>query len=137
MPWLFQILFLIRSFFFAVAGSELRKVSKLFIEMHIEEFLARLVKSRAHGVFVVVGDAVEKGPEAASKSTFRVSEIARIGKSESNIALMKDTNKKRHRDGTSSCSHHTKKFKEPMMCPSSDGVAFFKGWCQVLCSNCC
>lgn len=54
--------------FFALAGPELRKIADTFVNMPTEEFLARLVKSRAPGAsIVIVRDSDEKGPEAVSK----------------------------------------------------------------------
>lgn len=41
---------------------------------------------------------------------------------EGDIVLVKDRKRKRHRGGTSSRSHHHKKFKEPLVCASSDEV---------------
>lgn len=49
-----------------------------------------------------------------------LSEVVWVVKSESNVVLVKDRERKRHQDGTSSKSHHSKKFKEPMTSPNSD-----------------
>lgn len=40
----------------------------------------------------------------------------------SNVALVREREKKRHLDGSSSRSHHSKKFKESMTCLNSEGV---------------
>lgn len=104
-----------------MVGPDLRKLSKEFADMPIEEFLARLVRSMAPGASVmVVGITEEKGPEVDSKSALPVSGVAGGGHSETTVAFVKDKERKRHRDGSSSRSHHSKKFKEPMMPPSSE-----------------
>lgn len=50
------------------------------------------------------------------------SQVAGMTDPDMNIVLVKDMEKKRHRDGTSSRIHDHKKFMEPLLCPSSDGV---------------
>lgn len=110
--------------FIAVTDPELRKLSKLFVEMPTEEFLARLVKSRApRASVVVINNVVETGPEAASWGVVTSFGVAQVADPDMNVVLVKDKEKKRHRDGTTSRSHHHKKLKEPLVCPSSDGVS--------------
>lgn len=59
-PWHFVSRVLSCLFHCAVLGPELRKLSKFFKEMLTEEFLVRLVKSRAHGASnIVVTDVME------------------------------------------------------------------------------
>lgn len=102
-----------------MVGLELQRAVDLFIKMPTEEFLARLVKSKAAGAsLVVVGDSEEKGPEAISRSIPVVSDAIGVGNSESAVVLSKEKDKKRHREGGSSRGHHSKKFKEPVVCPS-------------------
>lgn len=109
-------------FVFVVVGPELRRLLKLFVGIPTEEFLAKLVKSRAHGAStIVIDEAVELGPEVVSQNVPPSSEVVAVGNSESNVVL-KEKDKKRHREGTSSRNHHSKKFKEPVKCLSSDEV---------------
>lgn len=63
---------------------------------------------------------VESGPEIVSKSLAPHSGVVGIGASETNV--MKDREKRRHRDGPSSKGYYSKKLKEPVSCPSSGGV---------------
>lgn len=86
-----------------MARHELQKVSKLFVGMPTKEFLARLVRTLALGAStVVIGGVVEKGPEDASKNVLPDSEVVGVGNSESNVVQVKDRERKRHRDRTSS-----------------------------------
>lgn len=47
-----------------------------------------------------------------------------VGEPESVVLSVKEKDRKRRRDGSSSRSHHGKKLKEPVACPSSDGALF-------------
>lgn len=106
--------FLIFTFHFVVARPDLRKISKYFAEMPTEEFLTRFMRSRAAGAsMVVISDVVEKGPEAASKSALTAPEALGVTSPDSTIVLGKEKDRKRHRDGAASRTHHHKRFKEP------------------------
>lgn len=105
-------------------GPELREVVEEFSRMPTEEFLARLVKCRVPGASVVGGGgAVERGPEAGSHNALEVSEVDGLRNSETEAVPSKEREKKRHRDGFSSRGHHSKKFEEPVMCPSPGAKA--------------
>lgn len=92
--------------------------------MPTEEFLARLVKSRAPGAStIIVDDSEEKGPQVVSRDVISVAEAAGTGNSETNAALVKDREKKCHRDGSTSRSHHSNKFKEPVIYLKSEGLS--------------
>lgn len=56
-----------------------------------------------------------------------MSSAVEVGNSELTVVLVKDKEKKRHRDGCSSRNHHSKKFKKPMVLPSSDGLVLKVG----------
>lgn len=77
--------------------------------MHSEEILAMLLKS-----------GVERGPEGGSRTTIPASGAIDGGVSESNAPLLKERDKKRHRDGGGSRTHHSKKAKDPVMHLGSD-----------------
>lgn len=110
---------------FSVASPALREQVDLFAKMPTEEFLTRLVKSRAPGVStVVVDDSEDKGPEVVSRDVISIAEATGAGNSESNVALVKDRDKKRHRDGSASRGHHSKKLKKPSSCLKSESLPF-------------
>lgn len=120
-PFLFST-FLCFFVFLAVAGPAFRELVDLFAKMPSEKFLALLVKSRAPGAStIIVDDSEEKGPEIGSKDV--ASTVEAIGVGESNAALVRDREKKRHRDGGTSRGHHSKKFKEPVSCLKSENLS--------------
>lgn len=81
--------------------------------MPSKEFLALLLKSKAAEASALeVGDGVEAGPKGGSKATVPVSKALEGGVSESTMPLVKEKDKKRHRDGGTSRTHHIKKHKE-------------------------
>lgn len=50
----------------------------------------------------MVSDVVERGPEAASKSALLTFEVVRVENTKGNVVLVKDGERKRHCDDTSS-----------------------------------
>lgn len=107
--------------FFAVAGADLRREVDLYANMPSKEFLALLLKSKAAEVSVVeVSGAVEAGPEGGSKVVLPSSEAVDDGVTETSIPLVREKDKKRHRDGSSSRPHHSKKLKDHVVHVSSD-----------------
>lgn len=90
----------------------------LFANMPIDNFLARLIKSKSVGASTAMPSiGVESGPEMISKSLAPHSTVAGI--SASDTTIVKDPERKSHRDKHSSKSHPSKKLKEPLSCPSS------------------
>lgn len=97
---------------FAVVGPKLLELVKLFANIPTEEFLARLVESKVAGAStVMLSIGVESGPKIVLKSLVPHSGVVGIGAIETNV--MKDRDKRRHRDGHSSKGHYSKKLKEP------------------------
>lgn len=91
---------------------------EIFADMPTKEFLALLVKSKAAGASTALPSVgVESGPEVASRSLVACTTVTGVGASET--TLVKEREKKRHRDGHSSKGHVSKKLKEPLSCPSS------------------
>lgn len=92
------------------------RLSKQFSSMPIEEFFAMLLKSMAGEASTVGGgSAVKKGRESNFTLIAQRSEVvAESPIDEVPEAPLKE--RKRHWDGHSSRSHHTKKLKEPMSC---------------------
>lgn len=99
---------------FAVSGTKLSNLSKRFAKMPTKDFLARLLKNKTSAAATARGNStVEKGNESHSKLIAQSSKVvANSPANEVVEALSKE--KKRHRDGHPSGSHHNKKLKEPM-----------------------
>lgn len=96
---------------FAEFGAKLQNLSKCFAKMPTEEFLTKLLKNKAGAASTSGGDStVEKGYESHSRLIAQSSEVvANNPVNEVLKAPLKE--KKRHRDGHPSQSHHSKKLK--------------------------
>lgn len=102
-------------------SAECKKLVKLFANMPTDEFLVYLIKSKAAEASTMMPSVgLESGLKVVSKNLTLHSGVVSIGAS--NTSVMKDQEKKRHRDGHFSKGHHSKKLKEPVSCPSSGGV---------------
>lgn len=103
-----------------VTGPALLELVKLYANMPTEEFLALLVKSKAAGASTVIPSVkLESGPEAISKSLVSPSSVIEVDAV--GTAVVKDKERKRHREGHFSKGHHSKKLKDVVELPSSDG----------------
>ncbi|XP_074338671.1 uncharacterized protein LOC141676855 [Apium graveolens] len=94
--------------------------------MPIEEFLARLVKSKMAGASIVaIYNSVEKDPEVDLRANvIDLDTIKKVSVGADAVMKDKDKEKKHHHDSHSSRGHHSKRYKECVNRPISDEMEF-------------
>ncbi|KAL8125920.1 hypothetical protein AgCh_013286 [Apium graveolens] len=109
-----------------VLGSDLFRLSRRFLTKPTEEFLARLVKSKAASASIMaVYGSDEKGPGVDSRVVTTAPGTVKTTLVGADVTMKdKDKEKKRHSDSHSSRNHHSKRFKECAKCPIFDEVQF-------------